>query len=58
MNKFNLLLIKDSTPAQHNWVIDEYVNQRKVEVAKRVKRWWTARVDEKINPVVRYGNKP
>jgi hypothetical protein len=29
-----------------------------VEVAKRVKRWWTASVDGKINLVVRYGSKP
>ena len=29
-----------------------------MEVAKRVKRWWTASVDGKINIVVRYGNKP
>ena len=34
------------------------VNQRKVEVAKRVKRWWIASVDGKINLVVRYGSKP
>ena len=32
--------------------------QTKVEVAKRVKRWWTASVDGKINLVVRYGSKP
>ncbi len=32
--------------------------QRKVEVAKRVKRWWTASVDGRINLVVRYGSKP
>ena len=33
-------------------------NQKKVEVAKRVKHWWTASVDGKINLVVRYGSKP
>ena len=49
---------KDYTPTQHKWVTDEHGNQRKVEVAKRVKRWWTASVDGKINLVVRYGNKP
>jgi hypothetical protein len=48
----------DYTPTQHNWVTDEHGNQRKVEVAKRVKRWWTASVDGKINLVVRYGSKP
>jgi hypothetical protein len=48
----------DYTPTQHKWVTDEHGNQRKVEVAKRVKRWWTASVDGKINLVVRYGSKP
>ena len=46
------------TPTQHKWVTDEHGNQRKVEVAKRVKCWWTASVDGKINLVVRYGSKP
>ena len=49
---------KDYTPTQHKWVTDEHGNQRKVEVAKRVKRWWTASVDGKINLVVRYESKP
>ena len=49
---------KDYTPTQHKWVTDEYGTQRKVEVAKRIKRWWTASVDGKINLVVRYGSKP
>ena len=50
--------LKDYTPAHHKWVTDEHGNQRKVEVAKRVKFWWTASVDGKINLVVRYGSKP
>ncbi len=49
---------KDFTPTQHKWITDEYGNQRKVEVSKRVKRWWTASVGGKINLVVRYGSKP
>ena len=49
---------KDYTPTQHKWATDEHGNQRRVEVAKRVKRWWTASVDGKINLVVRYGSKP
>lgn len=49
---------EDYTPTQHKWVTDEHGNQRKVEVAKRAKRWWTASVDGKINLVVRYGSKP
>ncbi|MDA9088236.1 hypothetical protein N9K24_00700 [Amylibacter sp.] len=49
---------KDFTPTQHKWVTGEDGSECKVEVAKRVKRWWTASVDGKINLVVRYGNKP
>ena len=48
---------KDYTPTQHKWVTDEDGSQRKVEVAKRVKRWWTASVDGKINLVVGYRSK-
>tara|TARA_A100001015_G_scaffold296005_1_gene375681 strand:+ start:121 stop:552 length:432 start_codon:yes stop_codon:yes gene_type:complete len=55
-----ILLATDKayTPTQQKWVTDADGNQRKVEVAKRVKRWWTASVDGKINLVVRYGSKP
>ena len=49
---------KDYTPTRYKWITDADGNQRKVEVAKRVKRWWTASVDGKINLVVRYGSKP
>ena len=49
---------KDYTPTQYKWVTDEHGNQRKVGVPKRVKRWWTASVDGKINLVVRYESKP
>ena len=56
--QIQLAVNKDYTPTQHKWVTDEHGNQRKVEVAKRVKRWWTASVDGKINLVVRYGSKP
>ena len=48
---------KDYTPTQHKWITDEDGNQRKVEVAKRVKRWWTASVDGKINLVVLRGKQ-
>ena len=49
---------KDYTPSQHKWITDADGNQTKVEVAKRVKRWWIASVDGKINLVMRYGSKP
>ena len=30
----------------------------KVEVAKRIKRWWSATADGKVNLTIRYGSKP
>ena len=48
---------KDYTPTQHKWITDEHGNQRKVEVAERVKRWWATSVDVKMNLEVRYGSK-
>jgi hypothetical protein len=49
---------KDYTSKQHKWVTDDEGKQTKVEVTKRVKRWWAASVDGKINLVVCYGSKP
>ena len=56
--QIQLAINKDYTPTQHKWVTDDEGKQTKVEVAKRVKRWWTASADGKINLVVRYGSKP
>ena len=56
--QIQLATTKDYTPTLHKWVIDDEDKQTKVEVAKRVKRWWTASVDGKINLVIRYGSKP
>jgi len=53
--QIHLATNKDYTPTQHKWVTDDEGKQTKVEVAKR---WWTARIDGKINLVVRYGSKP
>ena len=36
--QIQLAVNKDYIPTQHKWVSDEHGNQRKVEVAKRVKR--------------------
>ena len=47
--QIQLAAYKDYTPTQHKWVTDEDGNQRKVEVAKRVKRWWTASTVWKTN---------
>jgi hypothetical protein len=49
---------KEYTRTQHKWVTDDEGKRTKVEVAKRVRRWWTASVDGKINLVVCYGSKP
>ncbi|MDB9957980.1 hypothetical protein OAD42_02725 [Oceanospirillaceae bacterium] len=49
---------KDYTPTQHKWVAGEQGKQTKVEVVERVKRWWVASMDGKINLVVRSGSKP
>lgn len=49
---------KDYTPTQYKWIAGAEGNQKKVEVDNRVKRWWTASLDGKINLVVRYGSKP
>ena len=48
----------DFTPTPHKWVTDADGNQKRIEVTKRVKRWWAASEDGKINLVVRYGSKP
>ena len=58
MNKSNLQQTKTTRPRNKKWVTDGEGKQTKVEVTKRVKRWWTASVDGKINLVVRYGSKP
>ena len=50
--------LQNYTPTQHKWITDADGNQKKVEVAKRVKRWWTASVDGKINLIVHHGSKP
>ena len=48
---------KDYTPTHNKWVTNDEGKQTKVEVAKRVKRWWITSVNGKINLVVRYGTK-
>ena len=55
--QLKLTIDAEYTPMKTKWVTDSEGNQNKVEVAKRVKRWWSASVDGKINLVVRYGNK-
>lgn len=48
----------DYQPTKIKRVKDADGNVEKVEVAKRIKRWWSANADGKINLTVRYGSKP
>lgn len=48
----------DYQPTTIKRVKDAEGNVEKVEVAKRIKRWWSATADGKINLTVRYGSKP
>ena len=48
----------DYQPTKIKRIKDAEGNVEKVEVAKRVKRWWSATADGKINLTVRYGSKP
>ena len=48
----------DYQPTKIKRVKDADGNVERVEVAKRVKRWWSATADGKINLTVRYGSKP
>jgi hypothetical protein len=48
----------DYQPTKIKRVKDADGNVEKVEVAKRVKRWWSATADGKVNLTVRYGSKP
>ena len=48
----------DYQPTKIKRVKDADGNVEIVEVAKRIKRWWSATADGKINLTVRYGSKP
>ena len=45
-------------PIKTKWITDADGNQRKIDVPKRIKRWWTKSINGQINLVVRYGSKP
>jgi len=48
----------DYKPTKIKRVKDADGNVEKVEVAKRIKRWWSATTDGKVNLTIRYGSKP
>jgi hypothetical protein len=45
-------------PIKTKWITDADGHQRKIDVPKRIKRWWTKSINGQINLVVRYGSKP
>jgi len=45
-------------PIKTKWITDADGHQRKIDVPKRIKRWWTKSTNGQINLVVRYGSKP
>jgi len=48
----------DYQPTKIKRVKDADGNEQKIEVPKRVKRWWSATANGKINLTIRYGSKP
>lgn len=48
----------DYVPSKTVWVQGDDGIERKVEVAKRVKRWWVENLDGTVTLTVRYGSKP
>ena len=54
-----ILLATDSNykPTKIKWVHNEDGTERKVEVPKRVRRWWTEQLGGTILLTIRYGNK-
>ena len=46
--QIQIIVTKDYKSKQHKWITNEHSNQRKVEVIKRVKDWWTASLDGNI----------
>lgn len=48
----------DYKPVKLTWHKDGEGREHRVEVPKRVKRWWTERSDGTVLVTVRYGSKP
>jgi len=54
-----ILLATDSNykPTKIKWVRNEDGTERKLEIPKRVRRWWTEQLGGTILLTIRYGNK-
>ena len=54
-----ILIATDSNykPTKTKWVRNEDGTERKLEIPKRVRRWWTEQLGGTILLTIRYGNK-
>ena len=54
-----ILIATDSNykPTKIKWVRNEDGTERKLEIPKRVRRWWTEQLGGTILLTIRYGNK-
>ena len=54
-----ILLATDSNykPKKIKWVRNEDGSERKLEIPKRIRRWWTEQLGGTILLTIRYGNK-
>ena len=54
-----ILLATDSNykSTKTKWVKNEDGTERKLEIPKRVRRWWTENIGGNISLTIRYGNK-
>ena len=54
-----ILLATDSNyrPTKIKWVHNEDGTERKLEIPKRIRRWWTEQLGGAILLTIRYGNK-
>ena len=54
-----ILIATDSNykPTKIKWIHNEYGTERKLEIPKRVRRWWTEQLGGTILLTIRYGNK-
>ena len=54
-----IMLVTDSNyrPTKTKWVQNEDGTERKLEIPKRLRRWWTEQLGGTILLTIRYGNK-
>ena len=54
-----ILLVTDSNyrPTKTKWVQNEDGSERKLEIPKRIRRWWTEQQGGTVLLTIRYGNK-